>query len=136
MVNVGDVFLTTRGQIGKVVGEFDYGDGFKFITAIWDGAKWSQSRLNALGRASDNTHHYSGSTDKWRNFYNFTVVYDQVGNFWHGTASHHTLSNLYVSATRCSSPEEVMKILKNAAKEKMIESLRPLGYSIKTEDAA
>lgn len=134
-MKVGDVFFTAAGRVAKVVNEFAFGDGFKFNVAVWDGARWVATRLNEFGQSAESTtYNFQTELDNWKDFYAFTVSYNRAEKFWTGTASHGYISTLNSAATRCKSPEEVLKVLKTSSHEKILESLKPLGYTVVTED--
>lgn len=137
MIKVEDVFFTAQGRLARVVSEFAFGDKYKFTVAIWDGAQWVNDRLNETGTSISSVNNNFGTKlDSWINFYTFSVVYNAAENFWTGSANHKSLANLAAIATRCDTPEQVMRVLKTVTYEKMVDSLRPLGYTIKMQDAA
>lgn len=135
-MEVGKVFFTAGGRIGKIVSEFNYGDGFKFIGAIWDGTKWISNRYNQAGQANDTAgHNVTAPIEDWINFYNFTLTFNAADKTWQGAGNHITgATALNVKIVQYQEPVKVLAELQKAAYEKMLEYLKPIGYPLVMED--
>jgi hypothetical protein len=135
MMKVGDVFFTVNGRIGKIINEFAYGDGYKLIGAVWDGARWVALRLNEQGLANTGTgDNFHAGLEKWMNFYNFSLNYNPQDKTWEGTGAHRGNAALNVRIIKYEQPEKVLLEMKKAAYEKMVDYLKPMGYTLEMED--
>lgn len=135
MLKVGDIFFTANGQIGKVLSEFNYGDAFKFIGAIWDGVRWNAVRFTDVGIANTSaSHNKLSNLDKWLDFYTFNMKYNMTEKNWEGIGNHLTTASLNVKIVKYDDPEKVLVELKKAAFEQMAGYVKPLGYPIEMED--
>lgn len=136
MIKVGDLFFTATGRVGKVVAEFNYGDTFKFMGAIFDGTRWLATRFNEHGQAIDGTGNNVGpSLDDWMNYYSFSLKYNVVDKTWEGVGAHVSNITLGVRIVQYDKPEKVLIEMKKAAYDKMVEFLKPLGYPLEMKDA-
>lgn len=136
MLKIGQLFFSACGRIGKIVGEFNYGDGFKYIGAIWDGTKLVLNRYNDAGQANDTAgHNISAPIEDWINFYHFTLKYNLADKSWEGIGTHHTgAAVLNVKIVKYEEPAKVLGELQKVAYEKMLEYLKPIGYPLVMED--
>lgn len=135
MLKVGDIFFTASGQVGKILSEFNYGDLYKYVGAVWNGAAWVATRYADGGMAvTGATHNKLTGIDKWMDFYTFNMKYNIVDKNWEGTGLHLTNAVLNVKIVKYDDPEKVLVELKKAAFEKITELVKPLGYSVEMED--
>lgn len=135
MLKVGDVFFTTSGLLAKILSEFNYGDTYKYVGAVWDGARWIATRYAEGGAAvTGATHNKLTTVDKWLDFYVFSMKYNFTEKNWEGTGNHLTTAALNVKIVKYEDPEKVLVELKKAAFEKITELVKPLGYPVEMED--
>lgn len=136
-MKIGDVFFTANGWIGKVVSEFTYTDGFNFHIAVHNGTGWVASRMNAEGRAIDSTsYNFLAQLDQWKAIFKFNVWYNFQERYWTGESRHLSIANMNGVASRCKTAEQALEVLNEVAHEKIVEALKPLGYTIQMEDVA
>lgn len=137
-MKVGDVFFTVTDRFAKILHEFTFGDGYKFIGAVWVNGQWIAIRFNDAGVASiePNLNNRGVDLAQWINTFKFEFKFNTVEKSWEGVGIHISNAALNVRIVQYDSPEKVIVELKKAAEEKVLEYLKPFGYPLKNEDAA
>lgn len=135
MLKVGELFFTKAGYIGKVIGEFNFHDGYKFNGAIWSNGGWSAIRLNPNGGcAESNSYSYLAPINEWSKMFMFSITYNPSLSSWQAEARHKSEGSLNVTITMPGKPEKLLEEAKKAAFDKILDYVRPLGYELKLED--
>ncbi len=131
MFKVGSYYLTCKGRLAKVIGEFKYKDNGNLLVAVhYPGSGWYPTRIKADGLSVDNTEHNMKHTDDFKGFLTYCktiITFDQGSRLWKGEM-YDVLGSIILTLAGIESQERTLKLLQLGAQEKVLTWMQESGY--------